>query len=132
MNKVDDDSFLAYICQYNAILVQSGRRINALGACVFVALSKFVVANGMTDKVKLAFQNRPHLVDDAEEFIRMEVLCPQDNVDEFWLVTYWQGEDSYKKWHKSHMYHESHAGIPKGLKLVPKETEIRFFEWICS
>jgi hypothetical protein len=30
--------------------------------------------------------------------------------------------------HRSHDYHQSHSGIPKGLKLAPKSTEIRFFE----
>lgn len=31
-------------------------------------------------------------------------------------------------WHHSHLYHESHKGIPKGLKRVPGETQIRRFE----
>jgi hypothetical protein len=29
-------------------------------------------------------------------------------------------------------YHESHRGIPHGLKLVPGAQEIRHFEHICS
>ncbi len=106
--------------------------ISPHGAAEFVALSKFVVANGMMEEVKAAFRHRPHLVDDAPGFVKMEVLVPFDNPDELWLVTYWADEESYRVWHRSHEYHESHKGIPKGLKLVPRSAEIRLFEFICS
>jgi heme-degrading monooxygenase HmoA len=99
---------------------------------MFVALSKFVVGNGMTPEVKQAFRDRPHLVDDAAGFVRMEVLSPLDHPEEIWLLTWWTDEPSYKTWHKSHMYHESHKGIPKGLKLAPKSTELRFFERVAD
>ena len=98
----------------------------------FVALSKFVIANGMMEEVKAAFRQRPHLVDDAPGFVRMEVMVPLDNPDELWLVTSWADAESYRVWHRSHEYHESHKGIPKGLKLVPHSAEIRLFEFICS
>src|SRR5918912_942676 len=55
----------------------------------FIALSRFTVANGMADQVKDAFVNRPHLVDDAPGFIRMEVISPCDDPREIWLFTYW-------------------------------------------
>jgi heme-degrading monooxygenase HmoA len=99
---------------------------------MFVALSKFVVANGMTAEVKQAFRDRPHLVDDAAGFVRMEVISPLDCPDEIWLITHWADENSYQVWHKSHLYRESHKGIPKGLKLAPRSTEIRFFETVCE
>ena len=98
----------------------------------FVALSKFAVANGMTAEVKEAFRARPHLVDSADGFVKMEVLSPMDQPDEIWLITYWRDEASYKVWHTSHMYRDSHRGIPKGLKLRPSETQIRFFEHVAS
>lgn len=99
---------------------------------MFVALSKFVVANGMIEEVKTAFQNRPHLVDNIAGFIRLEVLIPQDNPNEIWLVTYWADSESYQQWHRSEQHHQSHQGIPKGLKLVPHATEIRLFDHFCS
>lgn len=98
----------------------------------FVVISKFAVANGMTREVKEAFVARPHLVDSADGFVRLDVLSPLEASDEIWLVTYWRDEASFKTWHKSHMYHDSHKGIPKGLKLNPTVTEIRFFEHIAS
>jgi heme-degrading monooxygenase HmoA len=98
----------------------------------FVALSKFRVANGLTAEVRAAFADRPHLVDDADGFVRMEVISPVDDPDEFWLLTYWTDEDSFRTWHHSHLYRESHSGIPRGLKLDPAATQVRFFETISD
>jgi heme-degrading monooxygenase HmoA len=99
---------------------------------IFIALSRFTVANEMTEQVKRAFMERPHLVDEAAGFIRLEVLNPLDNPNEIWLFTYWTDENSFKVWHHSHLYHESHKAIPKGLKLVPKSASLRYFEQVCS
>jgi heme-degrading monooxygenase HmoA len=98
----------------------------------FVALSRFVVANGMEAEVKAAFRGRPHLVDRTAGFIRMEVLCPLDRPQEIWLVTHWRCADDYHAWHSGHAYRESHRGIPKGLKLIGRETCIREFEVVCE
>jgi heme oxygenase (mycobilin-producing) len=100
-------------------------------AAGFVALSRFTVAR-MTDEVKRAFQQRPHCVENATGFVRMEVLSPCDAPDEIWLITYWDNESNYRTWHRSHLYQESHRGIPKGLRLVPNSVSIRFFEYVAS
>ena len=86
----------------------------------------------MTDEVKAAFRNRPHFVDSAAGFRRMEVISPVDRPEEIWLITFWTDEESFRTWHRSHLYRDSHKGIPKGLKLVPGETEIRHFEHVAS
>ena len=109
---------------------EQGQRPHA-NAAEFVALSRFTVAH-MTDQVKHAFQQRPHRVDNASGFVRMEVLSPCDAPDEIWLLTYWKDEQSYRTWHHSHLYKESHQGIPKGMRLVPKSVSIRFFEHVAS
>lgn len=98
----------------------------------FAAISRFTIANGMTAEVKVAFRTRPHLVDNAAGFRRMEVISPVDRPEEIWLITFWEDEGSFRIWHRSHLYRDSHKGIPKGLKLVPGETEIRHFEHVAS
>jgi heme oxygenase (mycobilin-producing) len=98
----------------------------------YVVVSKFRVANGMTQEVTEAFRARPHLVDETPGFLRMEVLSPVEDETEFWLVTYWSDEASFRTWHHGHLYRDSHAGIPKGLKLDPAATEIRRFRHIAS
>jgi heme-degrading monooxygenase HmoA len=98
----------------------------------FVSVSKFVVGNDKVTEVKEAFRQRPHLVDGQPGFVRMEVISPIDRPEEIWLITYWTGADSFRLWHRSHLYQESHKGIPKELKLVSGQTEMRQFEHICS
>lgn len=99
---------------------------------MFVAMSCFTVANDMGDEVAAAFLKRPHLVDQAPGFRRMEVLCPVDRPEQFWLITHWDDRTHFEDWHRGHDYHAAHVTIPKGLKLVPEETELRFFDLIAE
>lgn len=99
---------------------------------MFVALSKFVIANEMADEVKTAFKQRPHLVENCAGFIRLDVISPCENPNEIWLITYWDNEQSYQTWHRSDAHRQSHQDMPKGLKLIPTETKLRFFNYICS
>ncbi len=112
--------------------VPVARKAAGDSAPVFVALSRFTIANGMVEEVREAFRDRPHLVDGAPGFLRMEVISPVDEPAEIWLFTYWADEQSFRAWHHSHLYHESHGGIPKGLKLVPKSAVLRYFERVCT
>jgi heme oxygenase (mycobilin-producing) len=82
----------------------------------------------MTEDVRSAFLDRPHLVDTAPGYLGMEVMSPLDNRAEIWLMTRWHDEQSYREWHRSHEYHASHKRIPKGLKLVPGSASVRLFE----
>jgi len=99
---------------------------------MFVALSKFVLANAMSSEVAAAFRRRPHLVDSAPGFVRLDVISPEENPNEFWLITYWISRSHFEAWHKSHRYRESHSEIPKGLKLVAKATNLTFFDHVAS
>ena|SRR4028118_141243 len=98
----------------------------------YVSISRFRVRNGMESEVAEAFRSRPHRVEDAPGFIRMDVLSPSEDEAEFWLVTYWSDEASFRAWHHGHTFRESHAGIPKGLKLDPSATELRGFRYVAS
>lgn len=98
---------------------------------MFIALSVFEIANDMAEEVKQAFVKRPHLVDSAPGFLEMKVLSPQDNGSEIWVMTYWEDDTSYNVWYKNHMK-EAHQGVPKGLKLVPGSTKVRFFDQVSQ
>lgn len=113
----------------DAVRSDSGRDAAADG---FVAFSRFVVANGMSAEVKAAFRTRPHLVDDVAGYRRMDVISPLDRPDEIWLITYWNDEASFQTWHRGHQRDDSHRAIPKGLKLLPRETALRRFEHVSS
>ena len=99
---------------------------------MFAVVSRFAVANNMTNDVKAAFINRPHLVDKAPGFVRLDVLSPRESSDEIWLITYWDNEESFNTWHGSHAFKESHCLMPKGLKLVTQDTKIRYFDHVAT
>lgn len=98
----------------------------------YVSISRFRVRNGMESAVADAFRGRPHLVEEAPGFVRMDVLSPAEEPSEFWLVTYWTDEESFRFWHRSHEFRDSHSYIPKGLKLDPSATELRGFRYVAS
>jgi heme-degrading monooxygenase HmoA len=113
------------------LMAPTAARVPGQGPAGFAVRSRFVIANGMEEEVRAAFRSRPHLVDSAAGFLRMEVLSPLDRPAEIWLMTWWASHQDYRDWHAGHGYHASHAGIPKGLKLVGKETQIQPLEVIC-
>lgn len=93
---------------------------------MFIAMSKFTVANGMEEaQVKAAFRQRPHLIDSVDRFLGIQIMSPVDNPTEICLVTRWRDKQSYQSWHGSEEYHNSNRGIPQGLKLVPGSTGTR-------
>lgn len=99
---------------------------------MFVAMSRFRVANGMEKQVDEAFKHRPHEVDSVSGFVRMDVVRALESPQEFLLITYWTDSESYHTWHRSEAHHESHKHIPKGLKLTPGHTQVSYYEHVCS
>jgi heme-degrading monooxygenase HmoA len=97
----------------------------------FVALSKFAVVPEDAERVKAAFRARPHLVDGAPGFVRLEVLVPAERPNEFWLVTHWRNRESYEQWYASHAYHDVHEAMPHGLKLIRGSAEVLLFERVA-
>lgn len=98
----------------------------------FVAMSRFAVANGMVEDVKAAFRDRPQLVEQAEGFLKLDVLSPVDAPEEIWLITYWTDRESFLAWHHGPAHKNSHRFIPKGLKLDPTRTRLAYFEHVTE
>ncbi|TXK47557.1 antibiotic biosynthesis monooxygenase [Pontibacter qinzhouensis] len=99
---------------------------------MYISISSFEIANDMAFEVKEAYRNRPHLVDNAPGFVKLQVLSPHENPNEIWLMTFWTDEESFQVWYKSHMFHDVHNSIPEGLKLVPGSVKIRGFEHVAE
>jgi heme-degrading monooxygenase HmoA len=87
---------------------------------MILAISRFKVINGLEAEVHEAFSKRPHLVDDAVGFLGMETFTGVRDDTAFYLVTRWTDEEAFRTWHSSPAHHQSHKGIPKGLKLDPR------------
>lgn len=97
-----------------------------------VVLSRFRVANGMDESVKTAFENRPHLVEEAAGFAGLEVFTDARDTSVFFLLTRWTDFECYRRWHGSQAHRQSHAGIPKGLKLDATFTKVWELESLSS
>jgi two-component system, NtrC family, sensor kinase len=91
---------------------------------MIVAISRFRVANELGDAVRQAFLSRPRLVDRVPGFLGMETYTSAADASVFHLVTRWTDPASFRTWHSSEAHHQSHAGIPRGLKLDAAFTEL--------
>ena len=98
---------------------------------MFAAMSRFRVRPGQEAMVREAFRLRPGHVDDHPGFVRMQVLSPEDATNEFWLLTFWTDRESFEAWHERHLS-ESHAAMPRGLKVEPGSRELQYFELVTE
>ena len=95
---------------------------------MFCAISRVTIGNHLAEEVREAFRSRADLVDGEPGFVSLEVMSPVDDAHEIGRMTHWLDEARHQSLHRGHSDHRSHAGIPRGLKLVPKSTVVRFFE----
>jgi heme-degrading monooxygenase HmoA len=93
-----------------------------------LAISRFRVVNGLEQAVTVAFQDRPHLVEQAPGFLGMNVFTDHGDPGTFLLITRWKDLESYRAWHSSEAHTLSHKGIPAGLKLDPAQTQLSFWD----
>ncbi|MDZ7749217.1 MAG: antibiotic biosynthesis monooxygenase family protein [Halofilum sp. (in: g-proteobacteria)] len=98
---------------------------------MFVAMSRFRVRPGQEDMVRDAFGRRPMRVDEQPGFVRMEVLNPEEPSNEFWLITFWEDRDSFERWHRHHL-NESHAEMPRGLKVEKGSRALQYFDLVTE
>jgi len=91
---------------------------------MILGVSRFKVANGLETKVRDAFFDRPGFVDSVPGFLGMETFVEHEDPAAFYLLTRWTDTESFQRWHRSPEHHQSHKGIPKGLKLDPTFTKI--------
>jgi signal transduction histidine kinase/heme-degrading monooxygenase HmoA len=89
-----------------------------------VVLSRFRVANAMEAEVAQAFRQRPREVEHTPGFLWLEVFADAADPATFYLLTRWTDRQSFETWHHSPAHRESHALIPKGLKLDPAFTKV--------
>jgi heme-degrading monooxygenase HmoA len=91
---------------------------------MITVISRFRVADQKTAEVEQAFHERPHLVEKAAGFRGLEILQDSSDSNIFYLYTKWDSLPCYRAWHSSAAHRESHALIPKDLKLDPSYTKV--------
>ena len=88
---------------------------------MIVAISRFVVKNGMEEEVRAAFENRPRRVESVPAFLGFEVL---QSGPTFVLLTRWSDQEAFERWHRSPEHKKAHEFIPEGLELDPEHTQL--------
>lgn len=78
----------------------------------------------MEGDVRRAFRERPGEVEQAPGFLWMEVCVDARDPALFYLLTRWTDENAFNQWHGSAAHRNSHAFIPKGLKLDAAWTQV--------
>jgi hypothetical protein len=78
----------------------------------------------LESEVREAFLDRPRLVENMIGFRGIEVLTDASDSSIFLLLTRWVDENSFRVWHRSEAHHQSHASIPRGLKLDAAFTSL--------
>ena len=79
-------------------------------------MSRLRVDESRSDELIAAFQQRAHLVDDADGFVDLEVWRSDRDPGEVLMVSRWRDRDAFKTYMKSADHRVSHDRIDPGLK----------------
>lgn len=75
---------------------------------MIVVTNRIPVAKGFEETFEERFRQRAGLVDQADGFIRFEVLRPLQG-DYYQIVTYWRDKDAFEAWTRSRSFQHGHA-----------------------
>jgi heme-degrading monooxygenase HmoA len=89
-----------------------------------VVISKFTVGAAAAEPVRAAFRDRPHAVDAAPGFLRLEVLEPEDVPGQFWLTTWWERREDFDRRYRSHAFKASHDRVPRDIGSLIGTSEL--------
>lgn len=83
------------------------------GACGFVVSSEVTISPGSVEVLERAFRERLRLVEEASGFRRLEVWRDVMRPGVFQMVSWWESEDSFRRYMRSEKHRISHARIPR-------------------
>jgi heme-degrading monooxygenase HmoA len=95
-----------------------------------LAISRFRVRHGLDQAVREAFENRPHLVEQAPGFQGMSVHTDLDDPSTFLLITRWSDAQSFRAWYASDAHARAHLGLPHGTRLDAHQAEMTCWDEI--
>ena len=79
-------------------------------------MSRLRVDEDRSDELIAAFQQRAHLVDDADGFLDLEVWRSDRDPGEVLMVSRWRDREAFKTYMKSAEHRVSHDRIDPSLK----------------
>lgn len=105
----------------------------------FVAVNYINCTPEYRERFENLFGSRAHAIDKMEGFIEMHVLRPNQNDDNYLIVSYWETEQSFKDWTKSEAFIEGHkrgfADIAQARaegRPAPMSSDFKTYEIIAN
>ncbi|OGU10692.1 MAG: hypothetical protein A2X61_04970 [Ignavibacteria bacterium GWB2_35_12] len=86
----------------------------------FVAINYIKCDEDYRNRFEELFGTRAHAIDRMPGFIRMEVLKPFTNNDNYLIVSHWENKESFKAWQGSPEFIEGHT---RGFEDIRKAKE---------
>jgi len=74
----------------------------------FVAINYIDCQDDYKKRFEELFGNRAHAIDRMPGFVDMQVLKPKDDEGSYLIVSFWDSEESFKKWTGSPEFIEGH------------------------
>lgn len=89
----------------------------------FVAINYISCKPHYRERFEQLFATRAKAIDRMPGFKFMEVLKPQDNNDNYLIVSHWDNEDSFKTWTKSTEFIEGHKRGFEDIKTAKEKGQ---------
>ncbi len=86
----------------------------------FVAINYISCTPEYRERFEQLFGSRAHAIDRLPGFINMEVLKPNEDGDNYLIVSHWESEASFKDWTRSPEFLEGHK---RGFEDIRKAKE---------
>ncbi|HJY63309.1 MAG TPA: antibiotic biosynthesis monooxygenase [Ignavibacteria bacterium] len=89
----------------------------------FVAINYISCKEHYKTRFEELFSTRAKAIDRMHGFKFMEVLKPQQNGDNYLIVSHWESEDNFKSWTKSPEFIEGHKRGFEDIKIAKEKGE---------
>ncbi len=74
----------------------------------FIAINYISCSPDYRTRFEELFTSRAHAIDTMPGFIRMQVLRPAEEGDDYLIVSYWETEEAFKDWTGSEAFRVGH------------------------
>jgi len=87
---------------------------------MFIAINYITCKPDYTAKFEQLFAKRAHAIDEMPGFIRMHVLRPKEEGEDYLIMSFWEDESDFKSWTKSNAFIEGHQRGFEDIKKARK------------
>jgi heme-degrading monooxygenase HmoA len=86
----------------------------------FAAINYINCRENYRERFEQLFATRAHAIDRLPGFIDMQVLKPDEDGDNYLIISFWKSEENFKAWTKSPEFLEGHK---RGFDDIKKAKE---------